>query len=59
MRKLASSQKIEAIHPIEGRDQIGLAQVLGWQVIVRYDQFKEGDLCVYCEVDSVFLKWKE
>ena len=53
MRKLASVQKIEAIHPIEGRDQIGLAVVLGWQVIVRYDQFREGDLCVYCEVDSV------
>ena len=59
MRKLASIQKIEAIHPIEGRDQIGLAQVLGWQVIVRYDQFKEGDLCVYCEVDSVFPETPE
>ena len=53
MRKLASVQKIEAIHHIEGRDQIGLAEVLGWQVIVRYDQFKAGDLCIYCEVDSV------
>ena len=59
MRKLASIQKIEAIHPIEDRDQIGLAQVLGWQVIVRYDQFKEGDLCVYCEVDSVFPETPE
>ena len=53
MRNLASVQRITAIHPIEGRDQIGLAEVLGWHVIVRYDQFKEGDLCVYFEIDSV------
>lgn len=53
MRKLASIQKIESIHPIEGCDQIGLAQVLGWNVIVRYDQFKAGDLCVYFEIDSL------
>lgn len=53
MRKLASIQKIESIHPIAGCDQIGLAQVLGWNVIVRYDQFKAGDLCVYFEIDSL------
>ena len=53
MRKLASVQRIETIHPIEGCDQIGLAQVMGWQVIVRYDQFKEGDLCIYFEIDSL------
>ncbi len=53
MRKLASIRRIEAIAPIAGCDQIGLAKVDGWQVIVRYDQFKEGDLCIYFEIDSL------
>ena len=39
-RKLATIQKIESIEPIEGRDFIVLAHVLGWQVIVKKDQFK-------------------
>lgn len=53
MRKLASIQRISEINPIEGRDQIGLATVEGWHVIVRYDQFNPGDLCIYVEIDSV------
>lgn len=53
MRHLASVKKISSIVPIEGRDHIVLAAVDGWSVIVRKDQFVEGDLCVYCEVDSV------
>ena len=53
MRKLASIQRIERIDPIEGKDKIGLALVENWHVIVRYDQFLPGDLCVYVEIDSV------
>ena len=53
MRKLASIQKIERIDPIPGKDQIGLAHVCGWNVIVRYEQFLPGDLCIYVEIDSV------
>ena len=53
MRKLASIQRIERIDPIPNCDQIGLAKVEGWQVIVRYDQFKPDDLCVYFEIDSL------
>ena len=52
MRKLASVQKIEWIRPIEGKDRIVLAGVLGWQVIVKKDEFEVGDLCVYVEIDS-------
>lgn len=52
MRHLASIQKIEWIRPIEGKDRIVLAGVLGWQVIVQKDQFNVGDLCVYVEIDS-------
>lgn len=53
MRTLASIQKIEWLRPIEGRDRIELAGVLGWQVIVKRGEFAVGDLCVFCEIDSV------
>ncbi len=53
MRKLASIQRIKAIEPIEGADSIEKAQVLGWQLVVKKDEFKVGDLCVYCEIDSL------
>ena len=53
MRTLASIRKIEWLKPIEGRDRIELAGVLGWQVIVKREEFAVGDLCVFCEIDSV------
>lgn len=53
MRKLASIKQISAIHPIEGKDRIGLAIVDGWQVIVQKADYQPGDLCVFCEIDSV------
>ena len=52
MRKLASIQQITDIQPIEGKDRIVLATVLGWRVIVTND-FKVGDKVVFCEIDSV------
>lgn len=52
-RKLASIQIIESIEPIEGRDFIVLAHVLGWQVIVKKDQFKPGDQCIFVEPDAL------
>jgi hypothetical protein len=52
-RKLASIQKIVELKPIEGKDRIELATVLGWHVIVQKGLYNVGDLCVYCEPDSV------
>ena len=52
-RKLASIQKIAELNPIPERDRIVLATVEGWHVIVRKEDFKVGDLCVYIEIDSV------
>ncbi len=52
-RKLASIQKITDIRSIEGADKIKTAQVLGWECVIRNDEFKVGDLVVYCEVDSI------
>ena len=53
MRTLASIKRISGIQSIEGKDRIVLAQVDGWNVIVRKDEYKPGDLCVYVEIDSV------
>ena len=53
MRKLASIQRIDWIKPIEGRDRIELCGVMGWQISCKKDEFKVGDLCVFCEIDSV------
>lgn len=53
MRKLASIQRIAELNPIEGKDRIELATILGWRVIVQKGMYSVGDLCVYCEPDSL------
>lgn len=52
-RVLAHIEEINSIIPIEGKDRIVLATVLGWTVIVQKD-FKVGDKVVFAEIDSVF-----
>lgn len=53
-RKLASIQKIVAIKPIEKADAIEVAQVLGWECVVKKSEgFKVGDLVCYIEIDSI------
>lgn len=52
-RALAHVEEINSIIPIEGKDRIVLATVLGWTVIVQKD-FKVGDKVVFAEIDSVF-----
>jgi hypothetical protein len=53
MRNLASIQKISELSPISGADSIDVATVLGWQLVVKKNEFKVGELCVYCEIDSL------
>lgn len=53
MRKLASLQRISEIEPIPGADNIEVATVKGWKVVVKKGEYKKGDLCIYCEIDSV------
>lgn len=53
MRKLASIQRVDWIKPIEGKDRIELAGILGWQVIVKKNEFSVGDHVVYIEIDSL------
>jgi len=59
MRKLASIQVIQQLEPIPGADAIETASVLGWKVVVKKGEFKQGQFCVYCEIDSVFPRRPE
>ncbi|MCL1794531.1 MAG: hypothetical protein FWG34_11760 [Oscillospiraceae bacterium] len=58
MRQLATIQQIKSIEPIENSDFLELAHVMGWQCVVKKDEFKPGDRGVYFEVDS-FLPLEE
>ena len=51
-RALAYTVRCGAIKPIEGADNIELMAVNGWNVITKKGEFKEGDICVYFEIDS-------
>jgi hypothetical protein len=53
MRNLASIQKIANIETIANADSIEKITVLGWQLVAKKGEFKVGDLCVYCEIDSI------
>ena len=52
VRKLATIQKIKSLTPIANADAIELAQVLGWNCVVKKNEYKVGDEIVYFEVDS-------
>lgn len=52
-RELAYVARIEEIRPIPNYDRVEHARIgAGWWVIVKKNEFKVGDLCVYFEVDS-------
>jgi len=52
-RQLASIQVIRKIRPIPTADRIVVAEVLGWECIVQKADYKEGELVVFFEVDSI------
>lgn len=54
MRNLVSIQKIKELHPIAESDNIEVAKILGWSVVVKKGEFKVGDKVVYAEIDSLF-----
>jgi len=57
-RKLASIQEILEINPIPGADNIEVATVKGWKLVVKKGEFTVGEKAIYCEIDS-FLPIKE
>jgi RNA ligase (TIGR02306 family) len=52
-RKLASIQRILSVEPIDNADAIERITVLGWHCVAKKGEFKIGDFCVYCEIDTV------
>jgi len=53
MRDLATIQKIKSLNPIPNADKIVVAKILGWDVVVRKNDFNVGDWCIFFEVDSI------
>lgn len=51
-RKLATFRLITDISPIEGADQIEVATVDSWKVVVRKGEVSVGSIVVYFEIDS-------
>jgi hypothetical protein len=52
LRELAYVVLIDKIEPIIGSDNCECAVVGGWHIMVRKNQFKEGDPAIYFEIDS-------
>lgn len=52
-RALAHIEIIKNLRPIPNADNIEVAEILGWECIVKKDEFKIGDKVIYIEVDSV------
>lgn len=55
-RKLATIRVIDALKPIAKADLIEVAVIGGWEAVVRKGDFKEGDKCLYFEIDSFLPK---
>ena len=51
-RKLATIQTIKDIRPIPDADAIEVAKVMGWEVVIKKNEYKVGDKVVYFEIDS-------
>ena len=60
-RALAYIVNVDDVKPIEGADNIELACVGGWRVIVNKQQFNPGDEAIFFEIDSLVpeAEWSE
>ena len=58
-RKMATIRRVSKVSPIEGADRIEAVRVDGWTVVDRVGMWKEGDLCVFYEVDTFLPKDNE
>lgn len=51
-RKLASVERIGSVAPVPNSDNLEVVGVKGWKVVIRKGEFREGDRCVFFEIDS-------
>lgn len=52
MRKLVTIRQVSDLIPIEGADNIQIAVVGGWQVIIKKEELQKNDMCLFFEIDS-------
>lgn len=52
-RQMASVRRIAELHPIPEADRIERAVIDGFDVVVQKGIYSIGDLCIYCETDSI------
>jgi RNA ligase (TIGR02306 family) len=59
--KLASIEEIKNIRNHPNADSLDIAEVLGWQVVVKRGLHKEGDKVVFITIDTIVpkLPWSE
>jgi len=53
MEKLATIQRVKNVRKHTNADSLDLVDVLAWQVVVKRNEFAEGDLCIYIVTDSI------
>lgn len=53
MRELVKIRTIKELNPIPGADEIEVASVDGWEIVVRKGEFIIGDPAIMLEIDSV------
>lgn len=60
-RALAYVVNVDDVSSIEGANNIELARVGGWRVIVRKEEYKPGDVAIFVEIDSLLpeTEWSE
>lgn len=55
----ATIQRISQILPHPNADKLEIAEILGWRCVVKKGEFKEGDLVVYIQIDSIVPEREE
>ena len=53
MKNLATIQRVTNVRNHPNGEKLDLVQVLGWQVVTKRGEYKDGDLCVYVVIDTV------
>ena len=54
--KLASIERVVNIRDIPGADNIQVADIQGYQVVVKRNEFNDGDLCIFHNPDCIVDK---
>lgn len=52
-RQLARVVAIDDVIPHPNADLLSIAIIGGWQVCIKLDEFKKGNLALYCEIDAL------